>query len=258
MPVVCLPAAGRSRTAHHLRRAAVRCPAGFREAASGHRRRQAGAKAHVDIGLWPHRQHLPMVGGSGLSSDPPKFGVIGSTEIRNDRPTGCLGGRDVRAGRRSRSAGTNRRQLAGSIARDAVVGRLPQAPGGKMLDRGQARSGIARTLARAALKPTAHGQRAGRWSVSRRAERVSRPARLNSLRRSVFVVTMSSPRPIRAVQRARLWAITCTASQAPLAANLPDGRWFRPTPYLSHGSRSRSRRDAGGRPPGRGSRPRDR
>ena len=37
------------------------------------------------------------------------------------------------------------------------------------------------------------------------------------------MVTIPSPRPIRAVQRARLWAMTCTASQAPLAANLPDG-----------------------------------
>ena len=30
------------------------------------------------------------------------------------------------------------------------------------------------------------------------------------------MVAICSPRPIRAVQRARLWAITCTASQAPL------------------------------------------
>ena len=29
---------------------------------------------------------------------------------------------------------------------------------------------------------------------------------------------------MRAVQRARLWAITCTASQAPLAAKRPEGR----------------------------------
>ena len=29
------------------------------------------------------------------------------------------------------------------------------------------------------------------------------------------MVTSCSPRPMRAVQRARLWAITCTASQAP-------------------------------------------
>ena len=36
--------------------------------------------------------------------------------------------------------------------------------------------------------------------------------------RRVLVVAICSPRPIRAVQRARLWAITCTASQAPLAA----------------------------------------
>ena len=34
------------------------------------------------------------------------------------------------------------------------------------------------------------------------------------------------------VQRARLCAITCTASQAPLAAKRPEGRWFSPTPYL--------------------------
>ena len=38
--------------------------------------------------------------------------------------------------------------------------------------------------------------------------------------------------PIRLVQRARFWAITQIASQAPFAANRPDGRWLRPTPYL--------------------------
>ena len=37
---------------------------------------------------------------------------------------------------------------------------------------------------------------------------------------------------MRAVQRARLCAITCTASQAPLAAKQPEGRWFSPTPYV--------------------------
>ena len=36
------------------------------------------------------------------------------------------------------------------------------------------------------------------------------------------MVTICSPRPMRAVQRARLWAIACTASQAPLAAKRPD------------------------------------
>ena len=43
---------------------------------------------------------------------------------------------------------------------------------------GQARSGIARTRARAVLNAIAEGQRAGRYSVTRRAEPVSRPARL--------------------------------------------------------------------------------
>ena len=51
-------------------------------------------------------------------------------------------------------------------------------------------------------------------------------------RRRVLVVTSCSPRPMRVVQRARLWAITWTASQAPLAAKRPEGRWFNPTPYL--------------------------
>ena len=37
---------------------------------------------------------------------------------------------------------------------------------------------------------------------------------------------------MRAVQRARLWAITWTASQAALAAKRPEGRWLRPTPCL--------------------------
>ena len=76
------------------------------------------------------------------------------------------------------------------------------------------------------------GQRCGRCRVRRRAERVSRPARAKNRRRRVLVVTAWSPRPIRAVQRARLCAITCTASQAPLAAKRPDGMWFSPTPYL--------------------------
>ena len=41
-----------------------------------------------------------------------------------------------------------------------------------------------------------------------------------------------SSRPMRAVQRARLWARTWTASHAPLAGKRPEGRWLRPTPYL--------------------------
>ena len=40
------------------------------------------------------------------------------------------------------------------------------------------------------------------------------------------MVTTCSPRPMRAVQRARLWAITWTASQAALAAKRPEG-WLR-------------------------------
>ena len=89
-----------------------------------------------------------------------------------------------------------------------------------------------RSRARALLNWVSQGQCLGRCKVRRRAERVVRPARAKNRRRRVLVVTICSRKPMRAVQRARLWAITCTASQAPLAANRPDGRWFSPTPYL--------------------------
>ena len=46
------------------------------------------------------------------------------------------------------------------------------------------------------------------------------------------MVTTGSPRPMRAVQRARLWAITCTASQAPLASKRPEGRMVEPDAVL--------------------------
>ena len=88
----------------------------------------------------------------------------------------------------------------------------------------QAGNGRARNRAKARLNSVAQGQRFGRCKVSWRAERVSRPVREKKRRRRVLVVTTGSPRPMRAVQRARLWAITCTASQAALATKRPEGR----------------------------------
>ena len=67
---------------------------------------------------------------------------------------------------------------------------------------------------RARLNWVSQGQRWGRCKVRRRAERVSRPAIEKKRRRRVLVVTTGSPRPMRAVQRFRLCAITWTASQA--------------------------------------------
>ena len=116
----------------------------------------------------------------------------------------------------------------GASLRGRSVGRMA----GQLQTGRQAGSGIARSRARARLDWVSQGQRCGRCRVRRRAERVSRPAREKNRRRRVLVVAICSPRPIRAVQRARLWAIICTASQAPLAAKRPDGMWFSPTPYL--------------------------
>ena len=91
---------------------------------------------------------------------------------------------------------------------------------------------MARSRAKARLNFSAQGQRSGRCRVNRRAERVSRPAREKNRRRRVLVVAIRSPRPIRAVQRARLWAIVWTASQAPLAAKRPEGRMVQPDAVL--------------------------
>ena len=94
----------------------------------------------------------------------------------------------------------------------------------------QAGSGMARSRAMARVNWVSQGQCWGRCRVRRRAERVIRPARAKTRRLRVLVVTVRSARPMRAVQRARLCAITCTASQAPLAAKRPEGRWLSPTP----------------------------
>ena len=143
-----------------------------------------------------------------------------------------------------RGTGHSRRRSLAGLAR--VLGDVGVAGGGggPVADgRCQAGSGMARSRARAPLTCSPQGQRLGRCRVRRRAERVSRPAREKNRRRRVLVVTSCSPRPMRAAQRARLWAITpyrvrgrlCTASQAALAAKRPDGRWFNPTPYLRSG-----------------------
>ena len=106
-----------------------------------------------------------------------------------------------------------------------VAGTLGWPVDGSVADgRRQAGSGIACSRARARLNWFSQGQRRGRCRVRRRAERVSRPAREKKRRRRVLVVTICSPRPMRAVQRARLWAITWAASQAALAAKRPEGR----------------------------------
>ena len=85
-------------------------------------------------------------------------------------------------------------------------------------------SGKARSLARALLNWFCQGQPWGRCRVRRRALRVIRPAREKKRRLRVLVVATGSPRPMRAVQRARLWAMTWTASQAALAGKRPEGR----------------------------------
>ena len=147
-----------------------------------------------------------------------------ATPARCWRPCGH-GGRNSTGGRQEVSLADR----VGASWRGRSVGRMAGQRAGR---RRQSGDGRARNRARARLNWFSQGQRWGRCKVRRRAERVSRPAREKKRRRRVLVVTTCSPRPMRAVQRARLWAITCTASQAALAAKRPEGRWFNPTPYL--------------------------
>ena len=134
---------------------------------------------------------------------------------------------DARDGERIRSRELSRTGLA------RVCGDLRLSGGwvGRRRCR-QAGSGMARSRGKARLNFSAQGQRSGRCRVNRRAERVSRPAREKNRRRRVLVVAIRSPRPIRAVQRARLWAIVWTASQAPLAAKAARGEMVQPDAVL--------------------------
>ena len=87
-----------------------------------------------------------------------------------------------------------------------VCGTAIGLPGGRAghRRRRQVGRGMARSRARARLNWASQGQRWGRCRVRRRAERVMRPAREKKRRLRVLVVTICSPRPMRAAQRARL------------------------------------------------------
>ena len=121
-------------------------------------------------------------------------------------PMALCGSCDARDGERIRS-----RELSQTgVAR--VCGEVGAVAGWQ-----SAGSGMARSRAMARVNWVSQGQCWGRCRVRRRAERVIRPTRAKNRRLRVLVVAIRSPRPMRAVQRARLCAITCTASQAPLA-----------------------------------------
>ena len=137
-------------------------------------------------------------------------------------PKALCGSCDARDGERIRSRGLSRpgwREIAGTLGQ-LQAGR--QAGNGNGLQPGQGATELG-------FPRPAPGEM---QSEAARAERVIRPTRAKTRRLRVLVITVRSPRPIRAVQRARLCAITWTASQAPLAAKRPDGMWFSPTPYL--------------------------
>ena len=133
----------------------------------------------------------------------------------------CAGWREnTQQGTLSDRAGTSLR--GSSVVR--WVGRSPTVPSGREWNGSQSGQGAAELLSPRPAIRKMQGQPACRAGEPSGQEK--------NRRRRVLVVAIRSPRPIRAVQRARLWAIVWTASQAPLAAKRPEGRWFSPTPYL--------------------------
>ena len=168
----------------------------------------------------------------------------GVREYRRDNPGSNLGRREV-GGRsagafggadgglqwlwRARWRDRTRQEALADWASASLRGRWA---GGSVADgRRQAGSGMARSRARARLNCSSQGQRLGRCRVIRRAERVSRPARAKTRRRRVLVVTICSPRPMRAVQRAR-----CGPSPVPPARR----RWRRSGPRGDGSARRRT------------------
>ena len=123
-----------------------------------------------------------------------------------------------------------------------IAGTLGQLQAGR-----QAGNGMACSRAKARLTWVSQGQAGAEIEAARRAGDPSQ-TRAKTRRLRVLVITVRSPRPIRAVQRSRLCAITWTASQAPLAASAPTACGS-PTPYLR--SRMAFSTSAGGddRPP---------
>ena len=94
---------------------------------------------------------------------------------------------DARDGERIRSRGLSRpgwREFAGTL--------------GQLQAGRQAGNGMACSRAKAQLNWVSQGQRRGRCKVRRRAERVIRPTRAKTRRLRVLVITVRSPRPIRA------------------------------------------------------------
>ena len=134
----------------------------------------------------------------------------------------------------------------------ALCGSCDARDGERILSRELSRTGVARVCGE--VGSVAGWQSGGEWNGSqsghgaselgfprpmpgkmqgKAARRAGDPSHQSEEPRlRVLVVAIRSPRPMRAVQRARLCAITCTASQAPLAAKRPEGMWFSPTPYL--------------------------
>ena len=122
------------------------------------------------------------------------------------------------------------------VARGARIGRIsvhPFVPLGVLVAQrwllgGQAarRGGGSLTRSNSAVQSACQDHDLGRCRVTRREEVAARAGTVISLRRMVAVVAFAICGSVRlAAARARLNAMTASASQAALAVNTSDGRW---------------------------------
>ena len=149
---------------------------------------------------------------------------IGPSAHAGLRCAGCA--REYAAGNSADRGGTTLREKLGQLQAGSQAG-----------------SGMAhsRAMARVNFLPTANaGEDQGK--AARRAGDPSPPSERRTAALRVLVVAIRSPRPMRAVQRARLCAILpVPASHGAVGGELPSsGMWFSPTPTSRSAIASRS------------------
>ena len=103
---------------------------------------------------------------------------------------------------------------------------------GRRGGRGQEGSGKAAQAGQGEVELASPGPVLGQMQDEAACLAGSSPAREKQCLRRALVVASCFPRPTRVVQRAKLWAITCMASQAALAGKRPEGRRLSPTPHF--------------------------
>ena len=158
------------------------------------------------------------------------FGVGRSADglhRRTGAPMAVCGSCDARDGERIRSRELSRTGLArvwGDLRLSGWVGRSPTVPSGREWNGSQPGQGAAELLSPRPAVRKMQGQPACRAGEPSGQGEEPPPEGLGG----GYPLSQTDPRR----PAGQVVGIVWTASQAPLAAKRPEGRWFSPTPYL--------------------------